>query len=551
MTRIRGAPLAWMAPAIALFLFVLTRLWFNAPVWDDYDAILDGVMRMRDAPSAAQWLGIVVAQHNEHRIAVVRLAAWALAAISDHVDFRMLVLAGDLSLVGLLVLAWAEFREAVAAPLFAGAAFLLLQWSYYEAALMGSASLANIGVVSFSFACLFFATREWRAAPACAALFGALAAGCQANGLFALPVAAGAALLAGRRRRAAALAGIAALLWVLYFLGYSRPPSHPSPWLAVAHPLDAGQLFLIVLGGMVPGRWLPILLGLALLAALAWLAARGGWRRHPAAWSWIAFVLLSAAAAAVGRVGFGVFHASRYGIYSACLVLVVFLLLCEGKARWSPLGAASVVAVAAAASLGASWASWPEAAKYALGGHLLAQGVPAGPGAASDRYFGMLHPNAAWSGRILRAAAKEGLYRPPRQPIYSTSLMPISTLPAPARLAGYLDDVQVEGNRLVASGWTDVLPLSPGRTMRIYSRSSAPASMRLDVVSRAGVALLFGEARLVYSGFRLAADYPSADEAKRAAASLCILAGGPGRSSAVLGRAGVSCPPRDGKEAQR
>ena len=143
------AGLAWAAPALALFFLVLARLWFNAPVWDDYDAILDCVMRMKDAASGTQWLAIVVAQHNEHRIAVVRLAAGRSgrrrAYRFPHAGPRRRPHARSGQPPAP---AMAEFRDRLAAALlFAAAAFLLLQWSYFEATLMASAALANIALV--------------------------------------------------------------------------------------------------------------------------------------------------------------------------------------------------------------------------------------------------------------------------------------------------------------------------------------------------------------------------------------------------------------------
>ena len=32
--------IAWIAAPLAVYLFVLQRLWFNVPIWDDYDAVM-------------------------------------------------------------------------------------------------------------------------------------------------------------------------------------------------------------------------------------------------------------------------------------------------------------------------------------------------------------------------------------------------------------------------------------------------------------------------------------------------------------------------------
>src|SRR5687768_1506394 len=86
------ASAAWCSLAILFYAFVLQRVSFNAPIWDDYDTILASVMAMRDAATPREWLVILTAQHNEHRIAVMRLAALA-AATSGTIDFRALMMA--------------------------------------------------------------------------------------------------------------------------------------------------------------------------------------------------------------------------------------------------------------------------------------------------------------------------------------------------------------------------------------------------------------------------------------------------------------------------
>src|SRR5688572_7419312 len=312
----RKLSLAWAAVPLLVYLVVLSRLWANAPVWDDYGTVLDTLTRMSDSKSAREWLALLVHQHNEHRIFTVRLVTRAVEALPGPLDFRLLVLLGNAAFVGVFLLAWAQFRESLVGPVVAAAAFVMFQLSYYEAGLWASGGLTNMGAIFFSFAALAVALRPGaRAAAACLAL-ATLAIGCSASGLLVLPIAAAGAALQRRTARAAVFAGVAALLWLLYFQGYVKPLHHPSPTVAFSVPLDTMRLFLIVLGSIVPGRDEAQWAGAVLLGAVAALAWKGAWRPHPVAMLWIAFLLLSAAAAAAGRVGFGVFYASRYAIYS-------------------------------------------------------------------------------------------------------------------------------------------------------------------------------------------------------------------------------------------
>jgi hypothetical protein len=546
MAASRGRDLAWIAAPFAIYLYLLQRLWFDAPISDDYEIVLNGIMRMMDAPSAREWLAIVVAQHNEHRVAVMKMAARAVAALAGHVDFRALVLIGNLTVAGICVLAWAEFREAVAAPLFAAAAFLMFQWSYYEASLMPSAALANIGVVFFSFACLHFATRgAWPGAAACV-VFGILAVGSQANGLFALPMAAAACSFTGsRRRRAWLFAAVALALWIPYFWQYSRPPHHPSPMMAVADPLATAQFFLIVIGGIVPGHWLSIGTGVGILAVLAWLTRKGVWKAHPTAALWVAFLLLSAAAATAGRVGLGVpqSQSSRYAIYSTCLVVVAFLAVCAQTRPWSGRRVGFAVLASAIASLAISWMSWPNVKAFSLAGRLLFKAVPATPDASAERYLWTLNPDPAGSRRILLAAEKRGLYSPREETLHSTALRSVPIIPESARVAGVVDDVGVSGSRVTVNGWSDIPANVPGRVISVSPDDGKPSFAHFEVTGRPDIAMLQRDARLVSSGFRIDLDFPSEALAREAAELLCISVEAPSHSPAVLARTSGRCPP--------
>jgi hypothetical protein len=177
-----AAAALWIGVPFVLYLILLRHFWFDAPVWDDYDAILAGLMAMQDAASPREWLALLVHQHNEHRVALSRLAAWSMAAVAGHLDFRVLVLLGNAAWLGILLLAWAEFRDRLPAPVFAAAALVTLQLSYYEASLISMSAMSNIGVVFLAFACLFCAQRDGALATWATLVLGAFAAASQASG---------------------------------------------------------------------------------------------------------------------------------------------------------------------------------------------------------------------------------------------------------------------------------------------------------------------------------------------------------------------------------
>ncbi len=535
--------LLWASIPLLLYIVVLQRLWFNAPIWDDYDAILDSAMHMIDSSSAAQWLGYLVVQHNEHRIAVMRFVAWSMAVESGQIDFRALVFIGNLTLFGIFFLAWLEFRDAVAAPLFAAAGFIMFQWSYYEASLMGSAALPNIGVVFFSMACLFFAIRAGAAGAALCVAFGILSVGSQANGLLALPLAAFACALDRRFARAGAFAAVALVLWALYFWSYHATPGHPSLMEAFRHPLVATQVFLVDVGGIVPGLWAPTIASVPIVAAIAWLAHKRIWKSQPAAALWIVFLLASVGAATMGRAGFGVFHASRYAVYSTSLVVVAFLAIAALTRPWTRAMVGSAIVVSIAACFIVSWMNWPKALEYSLVGQQLAKIVPADTGALGEAYPGMFYPSHERGTRILREAERHGLYSPTQMASDPASVRTTSDFPVDPRRAGYVDEVRVSGSLVSLIGWSDIPAGVPGRTLVVLPSEGITLARYVATIPRPDVVHVSGDARLLSSGFRVDVGYASPEEARRFAASLCVAAEAPGHSIAVLGRETASCAP--------
>jgi hypothetical protein len=147
-----------------------------------------------------------------------------------------------------------------------------------------------------------------------------------------------------------------ALCAVVYFSGYERPGSHPETSEAVRHPLEALLYFTAYTGGPLAAWRYPLAVALAAGACALLLYAascaylfkeRGDETLVRRSMPWLtlgAYSLVTGALVTVGRVGFGVGHATttRYAAFSLyLLVALVYLLPCvvEDAARKGYLSA--------------------------------------------------------------------------------------------------------------------------------------------------------------------------------------------------------------------
>ena len=534
------AAVAWVGVPFVLYLVALRHFWFNAPIWDDYDAVLLSVLKLGDAQSPLEWLRVLVSQHNEHRIAFPRLVAWLCDKIAGGIDFRLLTLAANFAWLGILALLWAELRHVLRPAAFAAAALLLLNLTYYEASLLPMSGLSNLWVVLFAFASLFHALRDGATNAALGLAFGAAAVVTQASGLIVLPLAAAFCLLRGLRTRGALYGVVALVLGSVYFIGYVRPAQHPALLFALSHPWDALQVFLLIAGGVFPNVNDSISVAIVLLVAIAWALRRGLWRSSPVACAWIAFILASAALITVGRAGFGIFHASRYAIYGSTLMALAVLSIATVTAPWKRPANAALVIACAGMFLWVSSASLQSARDFTFRARLLTKAQPQAPGIDTDPYFGVLYPAAPHAYRILDAAERRGVWRAREEPVYPTAIRRESAIPDSLLEAGRVDRIDRSGRQVKVWGWSHLPATIPGRVFAIGA-DDEPVASRMRIPSRPDVAVATGVPALALAGFDLNLEYGSEEAAERAVTSLCVLAEAPGHGVRVLGGA-PGCP---------
>lgn len=379
MTHRQGSVWAWIAIAVPVVIFALIWSYYavNIPKWDDH-ALRHFLYLFDQETTLSGKIYQVFKQHNEHRIVYDRLITLLDYHLFGELNFRHLMVAGNLSLVGLLavfvaVLRWeigTVSRQPVlyAVPV-AGLLFNLSQW---ENMFWGMAALQNFSVVLWVLISFYWLTYTNRRGLALiAAVLATLTSG---NGLLVWPV--GFVLLAlrvaestattdrsaatARPQRAQTLRWlggwtlVAVVVITLYFIGFEKPAGNPpvrgsaadllKGWLAFigaaaeALPTTIPFVVSVLLGGLIT-----LLTGFFLIKFVVthWSAV-GQLFRHPKSLvvhdragfppitlffgGCVAFILSTAAVVAWSRTGFGVeiLITSRYKIYSLTLLALLY-----------------------------------------------------------------------------------------------------------------------------------------------------------------------------------------------------------------------------------
>jgi hypothetical protein len=362
--RVLGRAAAWAAAAAACApAWLILRYGVDVPYLDQwniapfFEKFARGTLTLAD----------LYAQQNEYRQFFPQLLFVGLGRLTGwDIRYEMLV-----SLLLACFVAWGVWRlgaRTFADPPRRGLLFLLASLLNFSA-IQYDNFLFGVQVVYFvPIACVVagllvaYTERVGTAAAvvACACL-SVVSTYSSANGLVAWLVLAPALLAARPGARAAArrwlilwCAGLA-LCAAVYFNDYQRPESHPETLEALRRPLDALAYFVAYLGGALAAGRRPLLMALvvgasALLAyafACAYLFKnRGDGALVRRAMPWLmlgAYSVITGVLVAVGRVGFGVEHATttRYVAFSLYLpVGLVYLLPCvfEDAARKGYLG---------------------------------------------------------------------------------------------------------------------------------------------------------------------------------------------------------------------
>src|SRR4030095_1165608 len=144
---------------VVVFFGVFLRFTVNAPINDDFSAILAFINSYITTTSYGGKLKLMFDQANEHRIVYDRVWTIISYKIFHAINFNFLSLIGNLSLVGIAILFFNKFRR-LGKPLylFIPITVLLFNFASWENITFTMAGLSNFTVFLFILLSLHFLT---------------------------------------------------------------------------------------------------------------------------------------------------------------------------------------------------------------------------------------------------------------------------------------------------------------------------------------------------------------------------------------------------------
>lgn len=125
---------AWLLIFLPVaFLLLIVFHYSQALFFADDFHLLKTIVWMQDADDFTQKLGLLVQQHNEHRILFPRLLTWLDYRLQGHIDWPVLMLFGNVLWCSVLYFLWDAFRTLkLGIGYFIPVPWLLFQPAYYD-----------------------------------------------------------------------------------------------------------------------------------------------------------------------------------------------------------------------------------------------------------------------------------------------------------------------------------------------------------------------------------------------------------------------------------
>ncbi len=324
----------------AFFFYTIWRCAVNIPFTDDYTEILMPLNIFASPDGSPEKWTAFFSSPGYSKALFMRGVTLVSFLLLGSVDFKLLILIGNLGLIGLLIVLYKA--SSPQRPLFIlPVIFLLLQWQYWEASLEATLALSVPMALFFSFLSMLLLRKDTNGGLAASVIFAVLATFSFGNGFLIFPVAILLLMQLRRFRDAAAMLAAFVLSMAAFLYGHSPQTTDKGLWILFTMPGKTLDWFLTFLGssigyandyGYAPSA-LPhaasLFVGSLILGFYIYLTLLKYYKRNPTLYAWYSFMLLTALVAVRCRLFDEVPTASRYQIQSIILVIITYLAVMD------------------------------------------------------------------------------------------------------------------------------------------------------------------------------------------------------------------------------
>jgi hypothetical protein len=333
---------AWIAiaiPPIAFYVLLACSL-TKLPFADDYDSVLNYLLKWKSESGLQHIAQIITSQHNEYRLIFENTIFGIQFAIMGHTNLEFLSILGDLFVIplfGVLYLIWRDFGNSWDFALFAfiPTSWLLFQLQYASTLNCAMNPLQSVPVICFMLLTCWLAVKPSRAIFAACLLSLVLCISSSGNGLFMIPIGCLIFLQRKQHSRLVVWLAVSGVMSIVYFAGYSVRASssdaHHNVINSVRHiSLGYGAAFL----GSIATKANPapaIALSVILVVLFLFATHDRLFVRNPALYYSSLFFFVTGLAVSGIRSDRGLVTAlgSRYRINSTVLVILLYFYLAD------------------------------------------------------------------------------------------------------------------------------------------------------------------------------------------------------------------------------
>lgn len=328
---------------IVYYIFVF-HFSVNIPYSDDYRALT-----FIDTATKTSFLARIpmfFSQAFEHRIFSYFVAIYTQYKVLGEVNFRLILLFGNIGMVGLLYMLYRlKGTDAINPALFAPAA-LLLMMPQHQVSDWGVETMNAINEYLLVFVSLFLLTKTGKGLFAVAMALAFIAMFSFGNGMFVFPAGFVVLLLQPKISAAKVTTWAVFMAGCLFFFFFDyKPAVNPYPKTLILHqPIQGALVFLTFLGSIykLPYAYnflYPLCGGIAFVVLCCLVVFRWKFfRENPLFPGYLVFILLTGMALTISRVAGGIDSAAalRYRLSPAIFLALLYLALVKINKTTSP-----------------------------------------------------------------------------------------------------------------------------------------------------------------------------------------------------------------------